>query len=363
MRILWLNWKDIEHPEAGGAEVYTHEIARRLAKNGHEVTLFTSSFPRSKEKTEINGVTVIRKGKIVGLLNTVYSYAKRFYRQHEGEFDIIIDEINTRPFLTPKYARIPVVALIHQLAVEFWDYKTPFPVNIVGRKILEPYWLKSYQSIQTVTVSESTKKDLKQLGFKFIEVVYNGLDREALKEVPEKYETFTAVFVGRMTPTKKPEDAIRAFLKFNNGKLLMVGQGELLEKLKRKYSTGRVEFKGFVPSNERDEFMKKAHVILVPGIREGWGRVVIEANAFGTPAIGYNVPGLRDSIRHGYNGLLCEPTPKAMSETLERLYEDEGLRKRLSKNALEWAKKFSWNESAEKFERILKSVVGERNGE
>lgn len=39
MRILWLNWKDIRHPEAGGAEVYTHEIAKRLVEKGYEVTL------------------------------------------------------------------------------------------------------------------------------------------------------------------------------------------------------------------------------------------------------------------------------------------------------------------------------------
>lgn len=105
--------------------------------------------------------------------------------------------------------------------------------------------------------------------------------------------------------------------------------------------------------------MKKAHVLLVPGIREGWGRVVIEANALGTPAIGYNVPGLRDSIKHRYNGLLCDPNPKAMSEALRVLHEDEELKRRLSENALKWAKRFSWDESAEKFERVLNSSVGE----
>ncbi len=359
MRILWLNWKDIKHPEAGGAEVYTHEIAERLVKKGHEVTLFTSSFNGAEEKTEINGVQIIRKGKIVGLFNTVYSNAKRFYKEHERDFDIIIDEINTRPFLTPKYARIPVVALIHQLAVEFWDYKTPFPVNVVGRRILEPYWLKSYRNIPTVTVSESTKKDLKQLGFKYVEIVYNGLDRKVLKSVPEKYETFTAVFVGRMTPTKKPEDAIKASVIANKGRLVMIGRGKLLETLKKQYSAHNVEFKGFIPKEERDNIMMRSHVILVPGIREGWGRVVIEANALGTPAIGYNVPGLRDSIRNGYNGLLCEPNPRAMAESIELLYEDEELRYKLSENALDWARRFNWDESAERFEKILKPITGE----
>ncbi|EHR78585.1 glycosyl transferase [Thermococcus litoralis DSM 5473] len=359
MRVLWLNWKDIKHPEAGGAEVYTHEIAKRLVKKGHEITLFTSHFDGAKKKEEIDGIEVIRGGKIVGVFNTVYSHAKRFYKENKNDFDIVIDEINTRPFLTPKYVDKPIIALIHQLAVEFWDYKTLFPINFIGKHILEPYWLKHYLNIKTITVSESTKEDLEKLGFKYVEIVYNGLDKIILDNVPEKEDEFTAIFVGRLTPTKKPEDAVIAFKMLNKGKMWIVGRGELMEKLKKRYKDKNIEFKGFVPEKEKIELMKKAHVLLVPGIREGWGRVVIEANALGTPAIGYNVPGLRDSIKHNYNGLLCEPNPKAMSKALGELYEDEALRKRLSENALEWAKRFNWDESAERFERILKSITGE----
>ncbi len=359
MRILWLNWKDIKHPEAGGAEVYTHEIAKRLVSNGHELTLFTSYFDGAKRKDEIDGIEIVRNGKIVGTFGTVYSYAKKFYKTHESEFDVVIDEINTKPFMTPKYVHKPMVALIHQLAVEFWDYKTSFPINLIGKYLLEPYWLKHYTKIKTITVSESTKKDLEKFGFRDVEIVYNGLDGNILDEVPKKEGEFTAIFVGRLTPTKKPEDAIRAFKIFGKGKLWVVGRGELMKKLKKRYNHDNIDFKGFVPETEKIELMKRAHVILVPGIREGWGRVVIEANALGTPAIGYDVPGLRDSIKHGYNGLLCEPSPKAMGEALGELYGDEEFRTRLSENALEWAKRFNWDKSAEKFEGVLRSIIGE----
>ena len=44
MDVLWFNWRDIKNPEAGGAEIYTHEIAKRLAEKGHSVTVFTSEF-------------------------------------------------------------------------------------------------------------------------------------------------------------------------------------------------------------------------------------------------------------------------------------------------------------------------------
>ena len=62
MRILWFNWRDILNPEAGGAEVYTHEIMKRLAKRGHEMTLFTSRFKGCQLNENIDGVDIIREG-------------------------------------------------------------------------------------------------------------------------------------------------------------------------------------------------------------------------------------------------------------------------------------------------------------
>jgi len=362
MRILIFNWKDVKNPLAGGAEIYTHEIAKRLVLKGHEVTMFTSHFKNAPYEDEIDGIRVFRGGKIIGAFDTVYDRARKFYREHRGEFDVVIDECNTRPFLTPKYVKEPILFFIHQLAVEFWDYKTPFPVNIVGKHLLEPYWLKHYRGIPTITVCPSSKKDLLNLGFSNVKIVYNGLDTKKPYKPRKKFDEFTALYVARLTPTKLPEHAIRAFLHFREehgaGRLIVVGRGELYETLKREYESNFVEFTGFVEENKKLELMARSHVVLVPALREGWGRVVIEANALGTPAIGYAVNGLVDSIRHGYNGLLSEPNPKAMARAIGELYTNPALRTRLSKNAIEWAGRFRWDESARRFEEILVEVAG-----
>ena len=85
---------------------------------------------------------------------------------------------------------------------------------------------------------------------------------------------------------------------------------------------------------------------------------MIEANACGTPAIAYDVPGLRNSIKHGYNGLLVENgNIMALSNTMINLIENNDLREKLSKNAKEWAKQFNWDKSAKSFEKVLKSVI------
>ena len=74
MNILWFNWRDIRNPDAGGAEVFTHQVAKRLVKMGFEVTLFTSKFEEAKRQEEIDGINVVRHGNRY----SVYRKAKAY---------------------------------------------------------------------------------------------------------------------------------------------------------------------------------------------------------------------------------------------------------------------------------------------
>ena len=106
LRILILNWRDIRHPAAGGAERVTYEMARRWGEWGHHVTWFAASFPGAAGRETIDGIDVWRAGSQA----TVHWQAFRHYRRHfEGRFDVIVDEVNTLPFFTPLYAREPAV--------------------------------------------------------------------------------------------------------------------------------------------------------------------------------------------------------------------------------------------------------------
>ena len=135
-------------------------------------------------------------------------YSKRFSK--EG-FDVIIDEINTQPFFAQKFAKNSekVVALIHQLAREFWFYETPFPVNLIGYHFLENRWLKQYIDVPTVTVSESTRQDLLNLGFKYVSIVPEGLNFEPIAALSKKDVKPIVVFSGRLKRAKRPDHAIK----------------------------------------------------------------------------------------------------------------------------------------------------------
>ena len=102
--------------------------------------------------------------------------------------------------------------------------------------------------------------------------------------------------------------------------------------------------------------MSKSKLLLVSGIREGWGIVVTEANSVSVPAIGYNIKGLRDSIIDGKTGLLCEPNPEGIAKKIIEFLEDKNLQDILPKNALEYSRNFSWDKSAEEFEKVLENI-------
>jgi glycosyltransferase involved in cell wall biosynthesis len=362
LRIAWFNWKCIRHPEAGGAERFTHEIASRLVDKGHEVTLVTSRPEGLPAKEEVGGYRILRAGGRY----TVYLKARKMYMEAlKGRVDLVVDEINALPFFTVKYAKEPIVALIHHLARECWLLEVKPPISWIGY-ILEPKYLSLYKRIPTITVSESTKRDLEKLAFERIYVVPNGLDMKPLEKPPEKNGDPTIIFLGRLKKTKQPDHAIKAFKlvaeKVPDAKLLIVGDGPLKSKLHKLVKKLKLEEKvtiyGRVDEEKKIELLREAQALIFPAVREGWGLVVLEANACGTPAVGYDVPGLRDSIRHMETGILVPYGDiKEMAKAMITLIENQELWTKMAENALQWAKQHSWDISIEKFNEIIKNIL------
>lgn len=320
MRILIYNWRDLAHPKAGGAEVYTDAVARVWINEGHEVTLFTSSvMGQPGDEVGEGGYRIVRRGGRLG----VYKEARRFWkREGQGNFDLVIDEVNTKPFGCPKWVTdVPVIALIHQVAREIWFHETWLPVALLGRFWLERHWLASYQDTSTVTVSTSSKQSLEAYGLRNVTIVPEGMVPmpESLTSDPlQKEDTLTFAFVGRLSSNKRPQDAIEAFKivhrQFPEARLWIMGTGPMEAKLCRRAPEG-VEFLGRVSDTEKLERLGRAHALLVTSVREGWGLVVTEAAAVGTPSVGYTVPGLCDSISAS-EGLLSDPDPGALAEVV-----------------------------------------------
>jgi glycosyltransferase involved in cell wall biosynthesis len=361
LRILWFNWRDIKHPDAGGAEIFTHEIMRRLVKNyNYNMTLFAAQIPSGITHERIDGIDIIRDGGMY----TVYNKARDYYKKYNDNYDFVVDECNTKPFLTPKFVKgKPILAVYHQLSRQGWFYEIPFPLNYIGYYYFEKKWLSYYKDIPIATVSNSTKKDLEIFGCKKIFIVPEGLNDTPLSKLQQNESKPTIAFIGRLKKHKLPHHAIQAFSlikkEIPDAQMWVIGDGYMLKDLK-KGDVKDVTFYGRVENETKNALLSKAHLILVPAVREGWGLVVTEANAMGTPAIGYNVPGLRDSIRDGETGILVkENSPYNLAKSAISLLKDPERIYKLSSNALSLSRQFSWDNSANVFDKIIKRAANE----
>ena len=291
LRILAYNWRDLAHPRAGGAEVYLQSVAREWVQRGHEVTVFSAAVADGQAEELVDGVRVIRRGGRIG----VYREARRYWRREgAGQYDLVLDCVNTRPFLCPRFVRdVPVMALIHQVAREVWHYETPWPIALVGRYLLEPVWLRAYRDVPVVTVSESSRESLAEYGLRRVTVVPEGWV-PAFPAPVKKEPVPTVVFIGRLSANKRPEHAIRAFglarRQLPEAQMWVIGSGPEEARLRKMAGPG-VTFLGHVPEEAKRERLGRAHALVATSVREGWGLVVTEAAASGTVAIGYDVGG------------------------------------------------------------------------
>ncbi|MFN3813430.1 MAG: glycosyltransferase family 4 protein [Aquificaceae bacterium] len=351
MRLLILNRRCIRHPERGGAEVYAMELARAVVESGGSVEWFSSKPKGLKGEELIEGIRFIRRGN--QLTTHLYGF---WYALRKPKDWIILDVFNGLGFFT--FAFKNSLLLVHQLYREYWVRELG-PLGYIFLP-LEEILLWLYKERPTITVSPSTQEDLRELGFKNITIIYNGLDTKPLEEPPEKEKSLTLLYLGRLKSTKNPEDAIKAFLEIKRhikeAKLYVVGGGPLERYLTEKYSKLEgLEFTGYLEDSQRDSILRISHFLLVPSVREGWGQVVLQANAFGTVAIGYRVKGLKDSIREGITGFLVKDH-KEMAQKVIDIWQDKELYKRLSRNAFEFSKNFSWEETKKEFLKYLKGI-------
>src|SRR6266508_5759291 len=215
---------------------------------------------------------------------------------------------------------------------------------------MEPRLLRLYHDVPIVTVSNSTRQDLEQLGLSNVWVVPNGRDDPPELNGLPKESVPTFLFVGRLALNKRPDHAVEAvrFIKerLPHPRLWLVGRGPLERKLQKTLPEG-AEMLGYLPRVELYERMARAHCLLIPSVREGWGPVVIEAHSVGTPAVGYDVQGIRDSIKHERTGLLAEAgDPAALARQAVSLDHAPVRYSVVSEEATRWAYNFSCHSPA-----------------
>lgn len=149
--------------------------------------------------------------------------------------------------------------------------------------------------------------------------------------------------------TKRPADAVKAFAlvrhEFPGATLDIIGDGYLRESLRDRRDPG-VLVHGFVPESVKSTMLARADLMLVPGTREGWGIVAIEAGLRRIPVVAYRLPGLRDAVQDGVTGVLTSPNPEAMGEAAVALLRDPDRWAKLSEGSRRQSEALTWPRSA-----------------
>ncbi|MDR2577688.1 MAG: glycosyltransferase family 4 protein [Chitinispirillales bacterium] len=368
MKILILNWRDMEHPEAGGAEVHFAEIFSRLANNGHAVTLLTTRFKGCEDDTVYRGIEVLRRGNNFVFNWEAPSIIKKLLKTGRS-YDCIIDDVNKLPFFSNRrFPSIPCGVFFHHLfgKTVFGLTNPPMALYVY---LMEKLCGRGYRKIECCAVSPSTAEELVKIGFdeSKLTVIENGIDtgRYCIDKTVKR-EDDLLIYVGRLKKYKRVDNIFEAMSilekKGRKLRLAVVGTGDDLPRLKKRARElgvdGRVDFAGFVNEDEKIKLLRKAAIFVNPSEKEGWGITNIEAAACGTPVVANNAPGLRDSVVNNETGLLYnENDVQSLVYSLQKLLDDGGLRKNFAACGRRWAEKFSWDASAQKVEQWLQKIV------
>ncbi|MDI2035713.1 glycosyltransferase family 4 protein [Paenarthrobacter nitroguajacolicus] len=363
--VLVLNWRDIRHSLAGGAEQYMHQISRRWAANGVKVTWFTGRDAGQSPEEVIDGIRIFRAG---GPLSLYGRTALRLLR-NTVPFDAVVDCQNGIPFFSPLFLPkdTPIIQLVHHVHQEQFRGRFSPPMAAVGRFLESTGAKRVYGRRSMVAVSPSTRLELRELGFGGpIHVVPNGTIDPPGTESARAPEPTLAV-VSRLVPHKRLDLLLGQFAvaarRVPKLKMDIVGDGPERARLQQlAMDLGldhAVTFHGYQPNAIRDEILGRAWLTASTSASEGWGCSVIEAAAWGVPCLALRVPGIRDSVVDGRTGWLVDNPREfgnAMVDAITELSQPANARE-IAAECRNWAGCFTWERST----RLLTGVLLEED--
>ncbi|MFH1402998.1 MAG: glycosyltransferase family 4 protein [Candidatus Altiarchaeota archaeon] len=359
----------------GGGEVRIHEIARRLVKDGVDVTILSMRLRGVEDAEEVDGVRVVHIGPRVrnppkrNVIQFAHYMLSALYYLLKNSFDAI--EANTYvplipAFIATRFRDVPLFATVHDVYRNEWSGQ--YPGWLAG--IVEWILLKiPYDRI--LTVSLSTRNILVHeygVSEDKINIVPNGVDLSYVDSLNVKAPVKKSIiFVGRLISHKHVDDLIRAFgmiiPEFPGVTLKVVGSGAERRKLEAMTShmglEDNVSFMGVLDNDDVIREIKNSTLLVLPSTREGFGIVLAEAGACGKPVVAYKSGGVVEVVEEGVNGFLVEPRDvDALAGRIKELLSDDRLSREMGSAGRSRVEQyFTWDIAASKVLILLKKQL------
>ena len=355
-----LAWRDLDDAEAGGSELHAHEILKRFAEHGLNVTMRTSvAFGHSKYGTR-NGYTVSRKGS---RYTVFFRSAASWVAHPKDRAQALIEVWNGMPFFSPLWANVPRLTIIHHVHAEMWNLVFNNHLATVGQNIEERLAPLFYRKENILTPSESTASELitrLKLPAKNIQVVHPGIDSKFSSDFVVKSKIPLVISVGRLVPVKQHVKLLQILVEVkkqvDNLKVVIAGDGyekqSLIDFVLENKCQDWVSLPGRISDDELITLYRSAWIIVSNSIREGWGLTLAEAAACGTPSVATDIIGHRDLIKNNVTGYLVKNDSEFVQKVVS-LLKDKDTLQRFSTDAQTIVKDCSWDSVADKAVELL----------
>jgi glycosyltransferase involved in cell wall biosynthesis len=333
-----------------------------LVQKGCSVTLLSERFPGSAKAEIMDGISIIRRGGRVGVHIQAPFLVSKLAKQH----DVVVDDIaHAVPWWSSMVTSRPVVGIIHHVHQSVASLELNFPLDLAV-KLAERTVRFAYDRI--ITDSEASKVQIgKLLGVPtaHVKVVYCGVDHGFYKPSGGKFRDPTILWAGNVKRYKNVDHLLSAFAlakkRVPNLKLVIDGDGyykDRIVQLAKMVGMDDISFLHRVKGQEKVELFSKSWALCLTSVVEGWGLVITEAAACGTPTIAYDSGASNEAIVDGETGLLAKYGDiQVLAEKIELVATNPELRESLSRGAIEYSRKFDWDRTANETFRILQEAL------
>jgi len=322
---------------------------------GVGVTWLAERFPSSQEDETFGSILIKRRGDPLSL----HFFSLVEARRHEFVLDSVAHAVPFFSYLVNPYS----AALVHHVHQDVLDLELGGVKAFVLKRLERT--LSRYPFL--IAVSHTTKRELvHRFGVpnERIRVIHNGLDHNFYRpHFERKSVTPTILWLGRLKRYKNPLDAPRIFSLLpstlrSNAKLVVAGRGDLERETREAVKEVGGVFLGGVSEEEKLRLYQSAWVVLSTSFIEGWGMTVVEANACGTPVVGYATGSLPEIIKEGVNGFTVPYKHlRAAAKRVEQILTmDSWERESLWKKSHEESLKYDWDKTAAEYYEVLRSL-------
>jgi len=367
------------YPHIGGVERYTFQLSMELHKMGYDIKVVTFNTDNVSSRERINGVEIYRL-PVFNFLKTRFPIPKP-----NKEFRALMKEIssnnfnylvaNTRFYISTFLAnnisrrkRKPLIIIDHGSG---HMQMNNLILNFSGSSYehLITNYLKSNKTL-FFGVSEKVNKWLKHFKINSQGVIYNSVDVnykimnncDLRKKYNLPQDSIIIVFAGRLIIEKGILILLNVFKKIasrnSNTYLFVAGDGPLMKDIKTNYSFNHTFILGNIEYDDVMNLLNNSDIVAVPSYYpEGLPTLLLEAGINNCAVIATPQGGTEEVITDNEHGIIIEQkSENSLEDALERLIDDEILRKKLASNLMKRVESdFNWNITAKKFSEYLEN--------